>query len=94
MDGKPSQTFKVGEAFLETANLVHNLRNASAAEPARALGFQYAGKGQLLQVNAPYAKFPTFALWRHVEHAELPQFRAHPNATRREADNPTSCLKR
>jgi hypothetical protein len=29
------------------------LRNASATEPAKAIGFQYAAKGQPLQTNAP-----------------------------------------
>jgi quercetin dioxygenase-like cupin family protein len=53
MDGKPPQTFKAGEAFMETANAAHNFRNASTTEPAKALGFQYAGKGHPLQMNAP-----------------------------------------
>jgi quercetin dioxygenase-like cupin family protein len=53
MDGRPPQTFKTGQAFVEGANTLHNFRNASTTEPARALGFQYASKGQPLQVNAP-----------------------------------------
>ncbi len=53
IDGKPLQTFKTGEAFVEMPNVVHNFRNASTTEPAKGLGFQYAGKGQPLQVNAP-----------------------------------------
>jgi hypothetical protein len=53
MDGKPPQTFKTGQAFVEPANVAHNFKNASTTEPAKALGFQYAGKGQPLQVNAP-----------------------------------------
>jgi quercetin dioxygenase-like cupin family protein len=53
MDGKPPQTFKTGQAFAEIPNLAHNFRNASTTEPARALGFQYAGKGQPLQINPP-----------------------------------------
>jgi quercetin dioxygenase-like cupin family protein len=53
LDGKPPQTFRAGEAFAEMPNEVHNFRNASAAEPAKALGFQYARKGQALQTNAP-----------------------------------------
>jgi quercetin dioxygenase-like cupin family protein len=53
MDGKPPQTFKAGQAFAEMPNMIHNFRNASATEPAKALGFQYAGKGQPLQINAP-----------------------------------------
>jgi quercetin dioxygenase-like cupin family protein len=53
LDGKPPQTFKAGQAFAEMPNLVHNFRNASATEPARALGFQYAGKDQPLQITPP-----------------------------------------
>ena len=53
VDGMPSQTFKAGQAFAELPNVVHNLRNASTTEPAKGLGFQYAAKGQALQVNAP-----------------------------------------
>ena len=53
LDGKPPQTFKAGQAFAEMPGVVHNFRNASASEPAKALGFQYAAKGQALQANAP-----------------------------------------
>jgi quercetin dioxygenase-like cupin family protein len=53
LDGKPPQTFSVGQAFVEMPGERHNFRNASATEPARALGFQYAGKDQPLQTNAP-----------------------------------------
>jgi quercetin dioxygenase-like cupin family protein len=53
MDGKPQQTFEAGQAFAEMPNLVHKLRNASTTEPAKALGFQYAGKGQPLQADTP-----------------------------------------
>ena len=53
MDGKPPQTFKAGQAFAEMPNEIHNFRNASTTEHAKALGFQYAGKGQALQINAP-----------------------------------------
>jgi quercetin dioxygenase-like cupin family protein len=53
MDGKPPETFKAGQAFAEPPNAIHNFRNASTTEPAKALGFQYAGKGQALQINAP-----------------------------------------
>jgi quercetin dioxygenase-like cupin family protein len=53
MDGKPAQTFKAGQAFVEMPNQVHNFRNASTTEPAKALGFQYAAKGQPLQISAP-----------------------------------------
>jgi quercetin dioxygenase-like cupin family protein len=53
LDGKAPQTFKVGQAFVEMPNERHNFRNASTTEPARALGFQYAGKDQPLQTSAP-----------------------------------------
>lgn len=53
LDGKPPQTFKAGQAFAEMPSVVHNFRNASASEPAKALGFQYGAKGQALQANAP-----------------------------------------
>src|SRR5262245_6903304 len=53
LDGKSPQTFKAGHAFAEKPNEIHNFKNASATEPAKALGFQYARKGQALQVNAP-----------------------------------------
>jgi quercetin dioxygenase-like cupin family protein len=52
-DGKPPQTYRVGQAYVEMPGERHNFRNASATEPARALGFQYIGKDQPLQVNAP-----------------------------------------
>jgi quercetin dioxygenase-like cupin family protein len=53
LDSKSPQTFKVGQAFAEMPNEIHNFRNASTTEPARALGFQFARKGQALQTNAP-----------------------------------------
>jgi quercetin dioxygenase-like cupin family protein len=53
MDGKPPQAFKAGQAFAEIPNEIHNFRNASGTESAKALGFQYARKGQPLQTNAP-----------------------------------------
>jgi quercetin dioxygenase-like cupin family protein len=52
IDGKPPQTFKAGQAFQESPDVVHNFRNASSTEPAKALGIQYAGKGQPLQHDA------------------------------------------
>ena len=51
MEGKPPQTYKAGQAFQEPPNVVHNFRNASTTEPAKAIGVQYAGKGQPLQVD-------------------------------------------
>jgi quercetin dioxygenase-like cupin family protein len=53
LDGKAPQTFKNGQAFTEPPNEIHNLRNASAIESAKALGFQYAQKGQPLQTSPP-----------------------------------------
>jgi quercetin dioxygenase-like cupin family protein len=53
LDGRSSQMFKAGEAFAEIPNAIHNLKNASTTDGARALGFQYAQKGHALQVNAP-----------------------------------------
>ena len=53
LDGKAPQTFRVGQAFVEMPGERHNFRNASATAPAKALGFQYAGKDQPLQTNAP-----------------------------------------
>lgn len=53
MEDRPTQRFKAGEAFVEMPNRVHSLRNASATEPAKAIGFQYAAKGQPLQTSAP-----------------------------------------
>jgi len=47
--GKSPQTFKAGEGFQEMPDVVHNFRNASTTEAAKALGFQIAGKGQPLQ---------------------------------------------
>ena len=49
IEGKSPQTFKAGEAFQEMPDVVHNFSNASTTEPAKALGFQIAGKGQPLQ---------------------------------------------
>jgi len=53
LDGKPPLTYGAGQAFVETPGERHNFRNASTTEPAKALGFQYASKGQPLQINAP-----------------------------------------
>jgi quercetin dioxygenase-like cupin family protein len=53
IEGQPPQTFKAGQAFVERPDVVHNFKNASTSEPAKALGFQYAGTGQPLQAAAP-----------------------------------------
>lgn len=51
--GKPPQTYAAGQAYVEMPGEQHNFRNASTTEPAKALGFQYAGKDQPLQISAP-----------------------------------------
>jgi glyoxylate utilization-related uncharacterized protein len=48
-EGKPPRTFTAGQAYQEAPREVHNFRNTSATEPAKALGFQIAAKGQPLQ---------------------------------------------
>jgi quercetin dioxygenase-like cupin family protein len=53
LDGKPPQTYSAGQAYVEMPGERHILRNASATEPAKALGFQYVSKHQPLQINAP-----------------------------------------
>ena len=53
MEGKPAQTFKAGQSFVEMPNMVHAVKNTSTTEPAKSLAFQYAAEGQALQVNAP-----------------------------------------
>ena len=51
IDGQPDRTFEEGEGFQERPGVVHNFRNAnaSATRPARAMGFQIAAPGQVLQ---------------------------------------------
>jgi quercetin dioxygenase-like cupin family protein len=49
VEGKAPQTFKAGAGFQELPEVVHNFSNVSTSEPAKALGFQIAGKGQPLQ---------------------------------------------
>ncbi len=49
VDGKRPQVFEAGKGFQEMPEVVHDFRNASTIEPATALGFQIAGKGQPLQ---------------------------------------------
>ncbi len=48
VQGKPPVTLKAGEAFHTTAGEVHNVKNASASVPARALAFYIARKGAAL----------------------------------------------
>ena len=49
IQGQPDQRFEEGEGFQERPGVVHNFRNASATQPARAMGFQIAAPGQALQ---------------------------------------------
>lgn len=49
VEGRTPQTFRAGEGFQEMPDSVHNFRNSSTTIPAKALGFQIAGKGQALQ---------------------------------------------
>ena len=49
VEGRSPQAFKAGEGFQEMPGVVHDLRNASTSESAKALGFQIAEKGQPLQ---------------------------------------------
>ena len=49
IEGQPDRTFGAGEGFQELAGVVHNFRNASSTQPARAMGFQIAAPGQVLQ---------------------------------------------
>jgi quercetin dioxygenase-like cupin family protein len=53
LDGKSPRTYSAGQAYVEMPGERHNFRNASASEPAKALGFQYVSKDQPLQTNAP-----------------------------------------
>ena len=46
IEGQAPQTFKAGEGFQETPEVVHDVRNASTTAPAKALGFLIAGQGQ------------------------------------------------
>ncbi len=49
VDGQSPQVFRAGAGFQEMPDVVHDFRNASTTEPAKALGFQIARKGQPLQ---------------------------------------------
>ena len=43
--------FNAGQAYQELPGVVHNFKNASATEPAKAIGIQHAEKGQPLQID-------------------------------------------
>jgi quercetin dioxygenase-like cupin family protein len=47
--GKPPVTLKAGEAFHTAAGEVHNVKNASASAPAKALAFYIEKKGTKLE---------------------------------------------
>lgn len=49
VQGKPPVTLKAGEAFRTTAGEVHNVKNANADAPGRALAFYIAKKGTTLE---------------------------------------------
>jgi quercetin dioxygenase-like cupin family protein len=52
--GKPPATLKAGDAFTTAAGEVHNVKNASSTEPAKALAFYIAKKGTHLEdLSAP-----------------------------------------
>lgn len=54
--GKPPATLHAGEAFSTSAGEVHNVKNASASEPAKALAFYVAKKGARLEDLSVSAK--------------------------------------
>jgi quercetin dioxygenase-like cupin family protein len=56
VQGKPPATLKAGEAFTTVAGEVHNVKNASATAPAKALAFYIAKKGAGLEDLAVPAK--------------------------------------
>ncbi len=49
IDGKSPETIKPGEAFTTSAGQVHNVKNASTTEPAKAIAFYIAKKGARLE---------------------------------------------
>lgn len=56
VQGKPSKTLKAGEAFTTGPGQVHNVKNASASAPAKALAFYVAKKGAAVEELALPAK--------------------------------------
>jgi quercetin dioxygenase-like cupin family protein len=56
VQGKPTATIKTGEAFATAAGEVHNVKNDSSSEPAKALAFYVAKKGARLEDLAVPAK--------------------------------------
>jgi len=56
VQGKPAVTLKTGESFQTVAGEVHNVKNASASAPAKALAFYIAKKGTTLEELSVPAK--------------------------------------
>jgi quercetin dioxygenase-like cupin family protein len=56
VQGKPDKTVKTGEAFTTSAGEVHNVKNASSSEPAKALAFYVAKKGTKMEELSTPAK--------------------------------------
>ena len=56
VQGKPAVTLKAGEAFSTVAGEVHNVKNASATAPGKALAFYVAKKGTALEGLSQPAK--------------------------------------
>jgi quercetin dioxygenase-like cupin family protein len=54
--GKPAKTLKPGESFTTVDGEVHNVKNASKTEPAKALAFYVAKKGAKLEELSVPAK--------------------------------------
>ena len=54
--GKPAVTLKPGESFTTVDGQVHNVKNASKTEPAKALAFYVAKKGTKLEELSVPAK--------------------------------------
>lgn len=49
IQGKPPMTLKAGETFTTSAGQVHEVKNASASAPGKALAFYIAKKGTALE---------------------------------------------
>ncbi len=56
VQGKPAVTLKAGEAFSTAVGEVHNVKNASATEPGKALAFYIVKKGTALEGISTPAK--------------------------------------
>jgi quercetin dioxygenase-like cupin family protein len=54
--GKEAKTLKPGESFTTVDGQVHNVKNASKTEPAKALAFYVAKKGTKLEELSVPAK--------------------------------------